>query len=144
MEKELNDFIASGFVGGIIVLFFKMLWDYFRTGRMEKGVYMLIAECEKRQLACGMSTFKRELQDISEQQVKTDTRLKEIEKQLDQGRNNFILVMDDISHIKQTLASMPTASSFNSVKTDIGKIQESVAKVQTIIEYTIKHTENHD
>lgn len=109
---------------------------------------MLVAECEKRQLACGMPYVRSEMTKLlsrsNEYKATTDTRLKEIEKQLDQGRNDFISVMGDLSQIRQTLASMPTALSFSTVKTDISEIKESIARVQTVIEYSLQHTEHHD
>jgi seryl-tRNA synthetase len=146
MEKAVNDIVISGFVGAVIVMLFKVLWDWMTSGRTEKGVYMLIQECEKRRSACGLLTVEDDLQEYSiqcaEYKATTDTRLKEIDKQLDSGRADFIRLIDDISQIKQRLAAMPTFEEFQGLQGDMAKIMNSITRIQTVLEFALEKRGN--
>jgi hypothetical protein len=138
VEKSLSDVVASGFIGGIIVLFFKVLYDHYVSGRADKGVYMLLTECEKRRVDCGLPFVKKELQSYAvqcgEYKSMTDERLKEHDKQLDLGRGNFDKVMEDLSEIRQIIAGMPTYEDSEKMKKDITSIMVSVSRIQMAVE----------
>lgn len=142
MEKTVNELFASGVIGGIIILFCKIIWDWISTGRTERGIYMLMAECEKRRQNCGIQIFDEKLQayyyDCGEYKSATDERLKEIDKQLDSGRTEFHKVMNDISLIKQALAGMPTGTEIAKIQEDISKIFQSVARIQAVVEFALE------
>ena len=145
MEKSLNDVVVSGFIGGILVLLFKILWDWMISGRTDKGVYMLIAECEKRRVDCGLPFVKKELQSYAiqcgEYKSTTDERLKEHAKQLDIGRGNFDKVMEDLSEIRQIIAGMPTYEDSEKMKKDITTIMVSVSRIQMAVEMLLDKKE---
>jgi len=138
VEKSLNDVVASGFIGGVLVLLFKILWDWIISGRTDKGVYMLMTECEKRRVDCGLPAVKRELSgyvnQCSEYKAATDERLKEHDKQLDIGRHDFEKLMEDISEIRQIIAGMPTYEDSEKMKKDITSIMISVSRIQMAVE----------
>jgi hypothetical protein len=136
--EKWNDVVASGFIGGILVLFFKVLWDWIISGRTEKGVYMLLSECEKRRIDCGLPMVKKELQgyvnQCGEYKAATDERVKEHSRQLEQGRRDFDKIMEDISQIRQVVAGMPTYEDSEKMKKDITSIMVSVSRIQMAME----------
>jgi len=83
--------ITAGISIGVTFLG-KFLYDSFVSGRVEKGVYRKIVDCEKHQLRTEVARH--------------DVKIIEHDRQLEQGNNDFRRISADISAIKESLARM--------------------------------------
>jgi hypothetical protein len=86
-------------IAAIVGFVFKIIWDWFMTGRTEKGLYVEKDHCEKFREKCCMPELKKEVGVI-------ENRMDAAEKSLDRGREDFKLLRQDISEINLTLAGM--------------------------------------
>lgn len=80
---------------------FKIIWDWFTTGRMEKGKYVTSKHCEEVREKCCISKIKKDVGVM-------DKEIQMHEKKLDQERDDFALLRDDITKIKEALAEIRT------------------------------------
>jgi len=101
-SAELKELLVNVVLLGLVV---KMLWDWLKSGRAEKGVYMPVSDCEKRRGECCLPAVKRDIATI-------ETRLREAEKQLDQGRVDFDTIMKEIAQINKSLSRIQTVIEF--------------------------------
>ncbi|MCG8639132.1 MAG: hypothetical protein MI862_05325 [Desulfobacterales bacterium] len=85
-----------GIAGAFLV---RAAWDYWQSGRAEKGIYMKVTDCEKSKEKCCVSQIKK---DVATQGV----RLNAVEKRLDQGSQDFRLIHKAIGGIKEDIAGM--------------------------------------
>ncbi len=92
-----NDPVLSVFLAAIIVLVGKIVWDWLINSRTGKGVYMTISHCEAAREKCCMPRVKKELGVLG-------SRVTETEKKLDQGREDFRFIREEIGEIKESLA----------------------------------------
>jgi hypothetical protein len=83
---------VAGFIG-------KIIWDWFKSGHLEKGVYVKTVDCEKNREKCCLPQLKRDSGIL-------ESRLTAAEKRLDQGREDFRLLREDISEMKESLAGI--------------------------------------
>lgn len=70
----------------------KFLYDSFISGRVEKGVYRKVVDCEKHNLRTKI--------------IEHGVKILEHDRQLEQGNNDFRRISADISAIKESLARM--------------------------------------
>jgi len=87
--------IAAGGVGFIV----KIVWDWLYSGRVEKGIFVTVEHCEKSRDKCGTPMLKKDMGIL-------DTRVATIEKQMDEGRENFKILRNDIAGINESLAGI--------------------------------------
>ena len=99
---ELKELLVNVVLFGLVG---KMLWDWLKSGRAEKGIYMPVALCEQRRGECCMPVVKRDIATL-------ETRLREAEKQLDQGRLDFDTIMKEIAQINKSLSRIQTVIEF--------------------------------
>mgnify|MGYP000459953964 CR=1 FL=1 len=92
-------------IAGVVGFVFKIIWDWFMTGRTEKGLYVEKDHCEKFREKCCMPELKKEVGVI-------ENRMDAAEKSLDRGREDFRLLRKDISEINLTLAGMAETLKF--------------------------------
>ncbi len=88
--------IVLSAVTGFIV---KIIWDWFQSGRLEKGVYMKAADCENHRDKCCLPQIKKDIGILKVEMMAH-------EKSLDQGREDFRLLRKDIGGIKESLAGI--------------------------------------
>lgn len=91
--------IRIGFLGAIITLVFKLVYDYLNSGRIEKGVYMKISDCNVHREKCCLPQVKRDT-------VALHTRMDAVDKRLDRGGKDFRMIQQDIGEMKQHMAGM--------------------------------------
>ena len=92
--------LMLGIVSGAVIGFiFKIIWDWLKTGRFEKGVYVTSVHCEQIRDKCCMPQIKKDVEVLK-------TEMKAHEKKLDQGREDFRLLRKDIGSIKESLAGI--------------------------------------
>jgi len=123
--------VVGGAVGLMFGLIGKALWDHQKVGRVERrAVYTLETDCEKRRLDCCVPILKKDIAQM-------DTRLKETEKQLGQGRSDFKIIIEDISLVKQSLAGMPNHAEFEGMKRDLAAVSKSLSGIEAVIKYVL-------
>jgi len=98
--------VVVGFIG-------KIIWDWLVTGRTEKGVYQTVAHCDEHREKCGVSENGKDI-------VALDTRVTGIEKQMDEGRENFKILRGEISGINKSLAGIKAFLEVTPGKKDQG------------------------
>jgi len=143
MEKiVLADKLVTFLLGSIVALLFQIIWNWLVTGRVEKGVYLLAADCERRRKDCGIGmvgdAFHTQAKQFAEYKSKTDVQLEDIDHQLSRGREDFTKIIEEISQIKQALVGMPKYSEFNVLKDNTSDIRESMASIRTAIEILLE------
>ncbi|HEX9972286.1 MAG TPA: hypothetical protein VGD14_09465 [bacterium] len=126
-------FAGISFMLGILG---KAIYDSYKSGRVEKrAVYLKTTEfekiCSSRQKACCVPTLKKDVAQM-------DTRVKETEKQLDTGREDFRTIIRDISQVKQTLAGMPNQAEFDGLRVEVSEVKESIAGIQATLKFAIE------
>ena len=86
-------------LAALIGFVFKIIWDWLKTGRSEKGILVTTAHCEEIREKCCMPQIKKDVGILK-------TEIAAHEKKLDQGREDFKLLREDISSIKESLAGI--------------------------------------
>jgi hypothetical protein len=86
----------------VIVLVGKILWDWFRSGRVEKGSLVTTEHCDEIREKCCLPQMKKDVGIM-------EKRLDYAEKRLDEGHENFKSFRRDISDIKVILAGIQGA-----------------------------------
>ncbi len=95
--------VVAGFLG-------KAVWDYFSGGRVEKTpVYVTTVACQESKRSCSVNELKDGLNKTHEKletyKAQTDTRLRGIDKRIDESNGDIRAMRKDISDIKQTSAA---------------------------------------
>jgi len=85
----------------LVGLFAKIVWDWLSNGRVERGIYVTSNHCEALRIGCCLPKVKKEVGVLV-------SRVKSTEKQLDQSREDFKLLREDNSEIKERLAAIET------------------------------------
>lgn len=96
--------LQTGLILSFFAFFLGLLTNamiaFFKSGQVEKkAAYTLEDNCEKRREECCIAVIENQMATI-------DIRLKETEKQLDRGREDFRLLRADIGEIKMVLSGM--------------------------------------
>lgn len=108
--KDPVTYFVLVMIGSAVGLIFKILWDWFKSGRVEKGLYVKIEDCSKIRERCCVSTIKKELaeerRNFESYKNGAQIQMMAIEKRLDDGRENFKEFQADIGEIKEALASL--------------------------------------
>ncbi len=84
--------LIVGFLG-------RVLWDWHKSGRVEKGLYVKIDDCKAERKECCVPKIKKDLAKFEAQQTAT-------EKRLDIGHTSLVGLRDDIGGIKEDVAGM--------------------------------------
>lgn len=83
----------------VIGFILKIVYDWLKTGRFEKGIYVTTVHCEEVRDKCCIPQIKK---DVSVLKIE----VKAHEKKLDEGREDFKLLREDISSIKESLSGI--------------------------------------
>jgi len=90
-------------VGLSILLFGKILWDWLKSGRLEKGEYLTIAAFENHRRECCAIKMKQDFnkcqKESSANQSRNESRLEDHDRQLGKGDKNFQLLREDIQEV---------------------------------------------
>ncbi|MBT4877928.1 MAG: hypothetical protein HON48_22335 [Desulfobacula sp.] len=92
-------------VAAILGFVCKIIYDWLKTGRTEKGVFVKTDHCETIREKCCVPELKKDVGII-------ENRMDAAEKSLDRGREDFRLLRKDISEINLTLAGMAETLKF--------------------------------
>ncbi len=120
MEK-LNEVVIA--VIGVAIIG-KIAWSWLKDGRLEKGIYVKLGDCVQTRKDCCLPEVKRNYtgmhSDFESFKARTDNRLTSVEERMEQGRNDF-----------------------NALRNEIAKIQHGLTRIETILEYVLdsKHKE---
>ena len=113
---------VAGFIG-------KIIWDWFKSGRLEKGLYVKTVDCEKNREKCCLPQLKRDSGIL-------ESRLTAAEKRLDQGREDIRLLREDIRYP----VIIPDAGSF----VDLEDITNSIYRSSALINLNSKEKRPKD
>lgn len=91
--------ILGGFMGGAVTFIGRALWDHYISGRVEKGVYMKISDCEKHRDKCCVGQIKKDVATQGAWQMSA-------EKRLDKGSHDFEILRNDIRQMDRKLSGM--------------------------------------
>lgn len=86
-------------IGAVIGFIFKIVYDWFKSGRIEKGEYVKVQDCQHVREKCCIGQLKKDNATFK-------TRLDAVEKSLDAGRQDFRQIRQDISKMKEHMAGM--------------------------------------
>lgn len=113
---DTNSHVVVGLIGLLTPCVGKILWDWLKSGRLEKGEYLTIAAFEKHKENCCAISLKKEFsecrQNSGANQAKTETRLLTIEGRLEDGREDFRAIRKDISRMADMLTRLQTSIEF--------------------------------
>lgn len=118
--------VVIAVIGGILI---KIIWDWFVSGRMKKGeYYMTTTACTTCREQCCISAVKFQLQEhLKEESGHTsevNTRLKNIEKSLDESKETSEKLRSNLE--KTNLAMERIASALEAQKQSLFNVYKKV------------------
>lgn len=105
--------IVSGVAGAGLALSGKIVWDWIQSGRIKQGdYYVTVKKCDQIRKECCVSKIKTDFQAHKENDGRhdadTDSRLKVVEQELRDGREDFKTIRADITAINLSLKQIST------------------------------------
>ncbi len=136
MEKALNDLIVAGLLSALIVLLFKVLWDWLKGGRIEKEQYLTVqAFNDHRKEGCAISLkrdFNKCQQEACTDQANNESRLSSIEEKLRDGQITF-----------QSL-NKKMDEKFDIFSKKFDDQNQILSRIQTVIEFVLERKEKNE
>jgi len=136
LEKDLNDLIVAGLLSALIVLLFKVLWDWLKGGRIEKERYLTVEAFNDHRKECCAISLKREFNNCQQEactdQAKNEGRLSSIEEKLRDGQITF-----------QSL-NKKMDEKFDIFSKKFDNQNQILSRIQTVIEFVLEKKERHD
>lgn len=107
----------------------KVLWDYHKSGRTEKGMYLTVSAFNEHRKECCAIELKKEFTACKQQsctnQVKTEGRLDTIEDKLKDGHATFQALNDKMDE------------KFDAFAEKFDRMNQVLARIQAVLEFAL-------
>lgn len=117
-------------VGGFIGFLMKLIWDWFKSGRFEKGEYLTIQAFNEHRKECCAIGLKKEFNQCKQEsctnQARTDGRIFSIEEKLRDGHETFQALNDKMDE------------KFDAFAEKFDRMNQVLARIQAVLEFALE------
>lgn len=100
MFEHISPDVWKAMIYVIAGLILKMAFDWLTTGRVSPGIYMTVKRCEVQRRTCNPILFQKE---FAMHKTKVNQQIKEFDKRLDAGANDFKIITSCMTKIDKNL-----------------------------------------